>query len=107
MKKASGIVMIFGTLFLIAAVIFVSGCSTIGAGQDLAKQGIDTTVALNDAKLGGSETLYCDGQSTGAVARKYGSNKELWTEYWKLCNMIRGAGAEVPIPPYPGGSDAD
>lgn len=81
----------------------LSGCSSVlTQGNDLAKQGITTARSINDAKLSGSEAMYCDGQSTGAVAREYGDDRELWDKYWDLCNTIRGISGTTTIPPYPG-----
>ena len=85
-------------LFILSFVLI--GCS--GLSERVDGRLVDAAVsvrAINDAKLSHSQDLYCDGQSTGAVAREYGPHEEMWGRYWELCNTFRSLTGSITIPP--------
>lgn len=85
-------------LFILSFVLI--GCSGfIERIEGKLADAAQSAVSGNDTKLLHTENLYCDGQSTGAVARKYGSIEEVWTGYWGLCNALRSTTGDITIPP--------
>ena len=67
-------------IIILAAIILLSGCSTLSGLADKAGE-------INDEALNTAEFTICHGASVGSIRRHYGSpeRSKIWAE---LCNSV-------------------